>query len=152
MTGDSIKKTIRYLKRNGVADTYTAVMERLWEKRHMKYSYVPPTAEELAAQAAEKFARPLKFTVLVPAYETESIFMQDLILSVTEQSYKDYELLIADASSGDRVKKEVESFCEQYEGIRYVRLDENRGISGNTNAALKYATGDYICLLSIQNH
>lgn len=130
-----------------MADTVIAVQERLWEKRHMKYNYEPPTKEELEEQAGEKFARPLKFTVLVPAYETEKIFMQDLILSVTEQSYKDYELLIADASSSDKVKNEVESFIDQYDRIRYVRLEENKGISGNTNAALQYAEGDYICLL-----
>ena len=144
---ESIKQTIRYYKRNGAADTIVAVQERLWEKRHMKYSYEAPTKEELETQAAESFGRPLKFTVLVPAYETKELFLQDLILSVTEQSYKDYELLIADASSSDKVKKECESFMEQYDRIRYVKLEENKGISANTNAALEYATGDYICLL-----
>ena len=147
MITDSIKKTIRYFKRNGIEDTLIAVQERLWEKRHMKYSYEPPSKEELEEQAGEQFARPLKFTILVPAYETAKLFMQDLILSVTEQSYKDYELLIADASASDIVKNEVASFQEQYDRISYVRLEENKGISGNTNAALEYAKGDYICLL-----
>ncbi|MCR4584155.1 MAG: glycosyltransferase [Lachnospiraceae bacterium] len=147
MITDSIKKTIRYFKRNGIEDTLIAVQERLWEKRHMKYAYVPPSKEELERQAGERFDRPLKFTVLVPAYETEKIFLQDLILSVMEQSYKDYELLIADASSSNKVKNETASFQEQYDRISYIRLEENRGISGNTNAALEHASGDYICLL-----
>ncbi len=148
MAFDGIKKTIRYLKRNGFSDTVTAVCERLWERKHSKYTYEAPSGEELERQRGEHFDKKLRFTVLVPAYETQRVFLQDLILSVMEQSYSDYELLIADASDGDAVKIETESFIEQYgDRIRYVKLSENLGISGNTNAALEYACGDYICLL-----
>ena len=143
----SIKKTLKYYKRNGFTDTWYAVQERLWEKKHIKYDYVPPTEEELKVQRDKKYERPLKFSIVVPAYETPEVFLQDLILSVVEQSYDNWELIIADASETNAVVKVVNSFKEQYGGIVYHKLESNEGISGNTNAALELATGDYITLL-----
>ncbi len=143
----SIGKTIKYYKRNGFMATWYAVQERLWEKKHIKYDYTPPSEEELKEQRGKKYERKLKFSIVVPAYETAEVFLQDLILSVTEQSYPDWELVIADASKSDAVKKVVGSFMEQYDGIVYHKLDSNEGISGNTNAALNLACGDYIALL-----
>ncbi len=143
----SIKKTISYYKRNGFTDTWYAVQERLWEKKHIKYDYLPPSEEELKKQRDKVYERPLKFSIVVPAYETPEVFLQDLILSVTEQSYTGWELVIADASESNAVAKVVNSFREQYDGIVYHKLKDNGGISVNTNEALKLATGDYIALL-----
>lgn len=143
----SIKKTIRYFKRNGFLDTWYAVQERLWEKKHIRYVYEPPAEKELEGQKQKKYEKALKFSIVVPAYETPEVFLQDLILSVVEQSYEDWELIIADASETNAVAKVVNSFKEQYGGIVYHRLKSNEGISGNTNAALEQATGDYTALL-----
>ncbi|MBR1472180.1 MAG: glycosyltransferase [Lachnospiraceae bacterium] len=142
-----IKKTINYFKKNGLKDTWYAVAERLWEKRHCRYDYVPPAEEELEKQRSMVFGRPLKISVVVPAYETPEVFLQDLILSVAEQTYQQYELVIADASESGKVRAVVKSFQEQYEGIVYIPLEKNAGISENTNAGIAAATGDYIGLL-----
>ncbi|MCR5249001.1 MAG: glycosyltransferase [Lachnospiraceae bacterium] len=143
----SIRKTIQYYKRNGFADTWNAVRERLWQKKHLKYAYEPPTAEELAKQREKCYEKPLKISIVVPAYETPEVFLQDLLLSVVEQSYRDYELIVADASESTRVSYVVKDFQEQYPGIVYLPLEKNGGISENTNAALDAATGEYIALL-----
>ncbi|MBR3517084.1 MAG: glycosyltransferase [Lachnospiraceae bacterium] len=143
----NIKRTINYYKKNGLKDTYYAVLERMWEKRHNKYEFVPPMEEDLEKQRGKKYAKSLKISVVVPAYETPEVFLQDLILSVVEQTYPQYELVIADASQSGKVRAVVRSFQEQYDGIVYLPLAENAGISGNTNAAIEAATGDYIALL-----
>jgi LPXTG-site transpeptidase (sortase) family protein len=88
-----------------------------------------------------------KISVLVPAYETKEIFIEDLILSLEDQSYTNYELIIADASETDKVKNKVEDLNSQYGNIYYYRLDENKGISENSNKALQYVTGEYVALL-----
>ena len=110
----SIKKTINYFKRNGFTDTWYAVQERLWEKKHVKYEYEPPQEDELKVQRGKKYDRPLKFSIVVPAYETAEVFLQDLVLSVEEQTYSDYELIIADASESNKVGAVIKSFMEQY--------------------------------------
>ena len=143
----NIGRTISYLKRNGVKPTFYAVWERLEQKRKNKYSYEPPSEEELERQRAYKFKSDIKFYIVVPAYETLDVYMQDAILSVTEQTYRNVELVIADASESNVVEKVVKDFSEQYENIVYTRLEKNGGISENTNAGIEAASGDYIGLL-----
>ena len=143
----NIGRTISYLKRNGVESTFYAIWERLEQKRKYKYSYEPPEEEELERQRNHTFKTNIKFSVVVPAYETQDVYMQDAILSVMEQTYQNVELVIADASESDVVERVVKDFSEQYKNIVYVRLEKNGGISENTNAGLEAASGDYIGLL-----
>lgn len=143
----NLKKTYHYLKKNGLEDTYYAALERLLTRKQRKYRYEQPAEEELERQANAAWNWHPRLSLVVPAYETKPVFMQDLILSVVEQTYQNYELVIADASETDVVEKVVKDFQTQYEGIVYVRLEGNGGISDNTNAALEHASGEYIGLL-----
>ncbi|MCQ2521206.1 MAG: glycosyltransferase [Lachnospiraceae bacterium] len=153
MNISDIQKTIRYMKRNGVKDTYLAARERLEEKirtkRKGRYVYTEPTPAELVKQqeATKAMVNPPLVSILVPLYNTKSVFLEDLILSVMDQSYQHFELILGDASDDDHLKGLVEEFSEQYGKIRYIRLEENGGISENTNAILREAKGDYIALL-----
>jgi len=65
---------------------------------------------------------------------------------VVNQTYSNWELILADASKTDVVRDLV---CDMSRDsrIRYVRIAENKGISENTNEALQYATGEYVGLL-----
>lgn len=106
------------------------------------------TEEELAAQREHRFPRKIKFSIVVPLYNTPERFLREMIKSVQAQTYADWELCMADGS--DQTHPEVGRICREYitadERIRYQRLEKNRGISGNTNACLELADGDYIAL------
>ena len=143
----NIKKTIQYVKRNGWSDTCYAALERICMRKQNRYQYEVPEAEELERQRKTTWDWNPRLSLIVPAYETKPVYMQDLILSVMEQTYENFELIIADASETDVVEKVVKDFQTQYEGIIYERLTDNEGISENTNAALEKATGEYIGLL-----
>ena len=146
LTGN-IKRTAGYLKKNGIKDTVYAVAERLDQKRKYKYRYEAPSEAELARQRSFVFREPVLISVVVPAYETKDVFMQDLILSLEDQTYRKFELVIADASETDSVKNIVEDFQKQFDFIRYIRLESNDGISDNTNRGIDAATGEFIGLL-----
>lgn len=143
----NIKKTIYYLQRNGLRDTYLAALERLQEKNKEPWVFVPVSAEEEERQKGYRWAEGFKckFSILVPTYKTAPEFLHAMIESVLSQTYPDFELILADASGDDSVKKEMERYTE--ERILYLPLERNAGISENTNAALRVATGDYIGLL-----
>ncbi len=149
LKANNFMKTVRYLKKNGLRHTYYAARERMEEARRDDYSYREPSAETLARQREESAAYTVRFSIVVPAYETDETFLREMITSVCRQSYDRWELIIADAGSGDTVERTVRQIAEERkeERIRYVRLEENRGISGNTNAGIALATGDYIALL-----
>ncbi|MBD5444169.1 MAG: glycosyltransferase, partial [Lachnospiraceae bacterium] len=155
---NNIRKTINYLRKNGIKHAYYAAMERIEEEKNSDYIYEEPPKGLLLKQREKAQKMPYKFSIVVPAYETKEEYLRELIDSVLYQSYENWELIIADASLGDRVKKVVseylesrhsgsEDFKSREKRIKYIRLTENKGISENTNAGIRAATGDYIALL-----
>ncbi|MBR3470130.1 MAG: glycosyltransferase [Lachnospiraceae bacterium] len=150
----NLRKLIYYLRRNGLRSTFHAAKERLGESE--KYEYHELSAqerEELTSQAEEMVAKwkakgqsVPKFSILVPAYRTNPVFLKELVTSVCDQVYPYWELLILDATEDDSVRKAL-SECDGDAGIRYMHLDSNGGISENTNAGISYVTGDYVGLL-----
>ncbi len=153
----NINRGISYLKRNGVKKTFYKAWERI-QRDEDEADYLVttmaerPTAMELAAQRSKKFLHRYKFSILVPTYETKSEYLKGMLASVLNQTYDNWEICIADGSESDKVKNEVDKLISNlgsndYSKIRYQKLHSNKGISGNTNAALVMASGDYICLL-----
>ena len=106
------------------------------------------TEKQLGRQRRLCFPRKIKFSIVVPLFNTPERFLREMIESVQAQTYADWELCMADGS--DTEYAEVERICREYaekDGrIRYRKLEKNLGISGNTNACLEMATGDYIGL------
>ncbi len=141
----NLKKTIYYLKRNGLRDTYLAALERLQRNYQDGYTYVEISKEEYVEQEKRSWEQNFKFSILVPTYQTNETYLREMIDSVLQQSYSNLELILADASKDSSVKDVVSTY--QDERIVFVPLSENAGISQNTNAALEHATGDYIGLL-----
>ncbi|MDE6389713.1 MAG: glycosyltransferase [Lachnospiraceae bacterium] len=146
-------KTVNYFKKNGIRHTYYAAKERLEEERKSNYYYRKPSAEELEEQRRETADYSELFSIVVPAFETKEEFLRDMLDSVCGQSYGKWELIIADASESDTVEKIVLEAAQRMteengeNRIKYRRLTENKGISGNTNAGIEMASGDYIALL-----
>lgn len=103
-----------------------------------------PTKKELKEQRNHKFEINPKISILVPLYNTPQKFFDELVKCLQNQTYTNWELCLADGS------KEPINYIQKYlkdSRIVYYIIGENKGISGNTNEALKLATGDYIALL-----
>lgn len=99
-------------------------------------------------QEKYEFSKNIKFSILVPLYNTPLDFLEQMIKSVQLQTYGNWELCLADGS--DEEHQEVGKYCLQKsridKRIKYKKLTENKGISENTNACIHMATGDYIAL------
>ena len=141
----NIYKTINYIRRNGMVKTFWAIGERLQDDKRSSYAFVPISEEVRLTQIEESLSLSATFSLLVPAYETNPVYMKALIDSVLGQTYSKWELVIADASSSDIVRNTVSQYMDKR--IVYVKLDENKGISGNSNEALKHCSMEYVGLL-----
>lgn len=104
-----------------------------------------PNEEELEKQKNTKFEINPKISIIIPMYNTPEKFFEELIDGLIEQTYPNWELCLADGSPEKNEK--LEKIYKKDERIKYKFIGENKGISGNTNAALELATGDYIALL-----
>lgn len=141
----NIRKAIYYLQRNGILDTIYAAKERMEDKKKEPYTYKEPSVELLARQRSWKWRKKYFFSIVVPLYRTPKAYLKEMILSVLNQTYPDLELILADATEDGSVEEVVRKFRDAR--IRYVRLEENKGISENTGKGISLAQGDYIGLL-----
>ena len=154
---ENVKKGFEYIRRNGVSRFWTLAKAKAfpagksykeWYEEHC------PTKEELMRQREVEFSVQPLISIVVPTYQTPIPFLKDMIDSVRKQSYEKWELCIADGSlNGDendtkviRVREELNRYSMEDKRIKVVYLEENQGISENTNQALALATGEYIGL------
>lgn len=108
-----------------------------------------PDQETARVQRETAFPRMVKISVLVPLWNTPEEFLRDMIESVLNQTYENWELCLADGSDGehDYVGRICLEYAAQAGGrIVYRKLERNEGIAGNTNQCYLLATGDYIGL------
>ena len=107
-----------------------------------------PNAEERRREEETAFPREIKISVLVPLYNTPEKFLREMIDSVVTQTYKNWELCLADGS--DDKHTDVGRICQEYiekdSRIKYQKIEKNLGISGNTNVCFSMATGNFIGL------
>jgi len=166
----NIKKTWYYFQKNGIKNACLAVWERLEQKKQQPYVYTAPDRQQLERQKKQaedlflhKPDEKVCFSILVPAYETKAEYLTALLDSVLEQSYSAWELVIADAGTSSMVwdtleawtaAKQVQLICKEQDkipfadrSVRYIKLEQNGGISENTNAGLAFVKGRYVGLL-----
>lgn len=122
------------------------MIERRARTKHGTASF--PTPEEAGRQRAAKFSKDIRFSILVPLYNTPKKFLIEMLQSVLNQTYENWQLCLADGSDSEHAF--VGELCREYAAkdkrICYRKLEKNEGISGNTNECLKIAKGDYIGL------
>lgn len=88
--------------------------------------------------------RPL-FSIVVPLFETPEAFFRDMLSSVISQSYGRWELILVNASPTDEgLARLVDEAVSRDKRIKAVTLEENKGISENTNEGLSVASGDFV--------
>ncbi|MCR4866300.1 MAG: glycosyltransferase family 2 protein [Lachnospiraceae bacterium] len=120
--------------------------EKLAMKNYGTNSF--PDEEERKREEEYVFEyRPL-ISILVPLYNTPQNFLSAMMGSVKDQTYKNWQLCLADGSDDQHsyVKEYCLKMAEADERISYKKLEKNEGISGNTNKCLEMAKGEYIAL------
>ncbi len=130
-----------------------------------------PNEERRRREEETVFPHMVKFSILVPLYNTPKEYLTAMLDSVIAQTYQNWELCLADGSDvghadgsdvghadgSDGGHAYVGEICREYqkadrercggrERIIYQKLERNEGISGNTNRCLALATGEYIGL------
>ncbi len=111
------------------------------------YSFI--SEDILNKQQNYKFKNNIKFSIVVPLFNTDKLFLKHMIQSVMNQTYKNWELCLADASDFEHsyVADMCKDFAENDSRIRYKKLEKNIDISQNTNRALEMVTGNYVAFL-----
>ncbi len=126
------------------------IREKQAEKGYGTASFPDAAQRAKEEEESKNFERRVLFSILVPLYNTPEQYLRDMIDSVVNQTYDNWELCLADGSDAEHayVEKVVQEYRSRNENLAkrivYARLDKNGGISYNTNKCLELATGDYL--------
>ncbi|CAM5524139.1 glycosyltransferase family 2 protein [Eoetvoesiella caeni] len=85
-------------------------------------------------------------SIIVPAFRAES-YISETVESVLQQTYQDWEMLIADDCSPDDTVKIVSAWATRDQRIRLIECGKNGGPAAARNAALKQSRGRWIAFL-----
>ena len=154
MNWETVRVAMEFAKKHGVKALFLKSKHKLqgldndYDYKEW-YSLTKPSPEELARQRREGVAsRPL-ISVVIPAYKTPEKYLREMMDSILAQTYENWEVCVANGSpkgEGGAVEKVMGQYAGKDSRFRCKNLGENLGISGNTNAAIEMANGDYILL------
>jgi len=148
----AMHKTVNFARRVKNQGGPRGIMMKLDYKKREKEAMACYGTKSFPDEARRKleeetvFSKNPLFSILVPLYNTPENMLKEMIDSVRWQTYSNWELCLADGSDDAHsyVKTVVDSYADSR--IKYMKLEKNEGISGNTNQCLKLATGNYIGL------
>ena len=126
------KKGIRYWKTQGSAALVGKVAAKVrtastreipyqkWIVRHL------PGPKELERQRREKFDFQPKISIVIPLYKTQEKYLRQLVETIKEQTYPNWELCLSDGSGANSpIAGLLESLAASDERIKVVSHEES---------------------------
>ena len=93
-------------------------------------------------------------SIIIPTYESNGrgiFFLSELLETINNQTYEDFEVIISDHSKNDEIKNYIENLSLNKK-IIYHKNTKNRGNSScNMNNGIKLASGDFIKIMHMDD-
>ena len=84
----------------------------------------------------------IELTVCITTYNRWNL-CEKAVHSIVFQEGVDHEVIIVDDCSSDPIPAALRSFVDEWENIRYIRHEVNRGLAAARNSAIEHAQGRY---------
>lgn len=84
-----------------------------------------------------------QISIGIPIYHGE-IYLEETLDNILGQSFKNFEIIIADNNPGGVPEEVAARFASKHENITYIRHEENRGALENWNSIVAYARGEFL--------
>ena len=148
ITPTLIKQSFSYVRKNGIKQfikrlKFNVPDQIIYHDWFMKHQV---TKEQLEIQKQKHFDYQPLISIIVATYNTKEEHFKEMVNSVLNQSYYNWELCIADGSTNSQIQDVYLKEFGNDSRIHFKKLNENLGISGNMNAALEMTKGDYVGL------
>lgn len=85
-------------------------------------------------------------SIITPTYNCGK-FIAETIVSVQNQTYKNWEMIIVDDCSKDETEKIVKNYQQKDKRIKYYKLEKNSGAAIARTTAMQLAKGHYMAFL-----
>jgi len=149
--GKYFGKGLLFLQKHGLLmflkRVWIYIMQKFFSETEYDKLREAKTPDEitLKKQREKKFKKTPKFSIVVPLYKTPHNYLKQLIESIRNQSYENWELCLSDGSGADSpLTGFLEKMKQQDQRIKTVSHSQPLQISENTNKAIEIADGDFI--------
>ena len=112
-------------------------------KEYQEEKYNKWRSEKATIKENKEFKYEPLISIITPLYNTPKEFFIDYIKSLQEQTYTNWEVCLVDAS--ETQLEYVKNINDKR--LKYKRLEENKGISENSNEAIQMASGEFLALV-----
>lgn len=116
-----------------------------WMDNAEAYTFIDPIKDY--ENSFEPVAITPLFSIVIPMYNTPSRYLDPLIDSIINQSFSSWELILADGSTDGSSTLLIKDAAAKDARIKYHKLKENQGISGNTTQGLAFAKGTFVVFM-----
>ena len=106
-----------------------------------------PNPDMLKAQKNTKFKYNPKISIICPSYKANEHYFLELLKSIDEQTYQNWELCVSDVESKDDFKDLLRKSANENSKIKIKLLDIDLGLTANTIEAIRLSQGDIICFI-----
>lgn len=135
--GFVLKKDLSNLDINTILD----------KKGMFKFKYDYPDVKQKWLDAIKPIEKKdIKFSIIIPNYNNEE-WLDKCLTSVTEQTYKNYEVIFVDDMSTDKSVEIAEKYKKKIKNMNIIKLKQKRYNGGARNVGIMQAEGDYILCL-----
>ena len=131
-----INSTKRFIDKKTIKTEY-----RRWIIRN------EPDKTDLEKQKSFLFYYQPRISIICPLFRTDIRHFKQLIYSVEAQTYANWELCLATSEISDELKIYIEETRNRNPRIYCTNLTHNKGIAGNSNAAIGLAKGEFYAFL-----
>lgn len=143
-----VGRVVRYLKKHGLKKTIQKVIFKLIPTEIFKNLFYETWIKRLEKSLVEEELNyQPKISVVVPVYNVLDKHLIPCIESVINQTYKNWELCLADDNSTWENVGQTLAKYESYDKIKVVYRKENGHISKCTNSAIEIATGEFVAFM-----
>ena len=133
---NGIGRFIRYVRNSQLKDGDQDYED--WLKDHVAFR------KELKRQRTAVFSYSPLISIVMVVTDTDEQRLKSVIDAYTEQTYGNWQLCLADACEGEETGEFLRKKYKKEIRLSYKKVTENNGISGNLNASLKLAMGEYV--------
>lgn len=124
---DTLKRAITYCRLNGLKATLQKLSQGYTEPSAYHEWFLSQRISEKELQEQKKAVFPYspRISIIVPTYNTPELYLKAMLDSVLEQTYSNWELCIADASSSETTRNVLHHYMKKDSRIRINWLNEN---------------------------
>ncbi|HQZ83053.1 MAG TPA: glycosyltransferase [Pyrinomonadaceae bacterium] len=153
--GEKVGRSVAAFRESGIAG-FAALVRAYNRKRKNARAYERYIEREKLDDAKRDklrgkiagFELEPKFSVILPVYNIDEVWLAKCVDSVRRQIYANWELCIADdASTTPHIRPFLERLAAEDGRVKVVFREENGHISAASNSALGLATGEFCVLL-----